>query len=100
MKKDDCIFSTLYYCPRCGNLQKHTHITASEVEILRYYAEGHTTKEIAKLRHSSIKTIEAHRQSALLKIGVRTITAAVVWAIQHNIVLLTKPESVVQSQEE
>ena len=88
MPEDQANFCGIYYCPMCGVLQKHTDLTATEVEILRAYSKGLGTKEIGLERCLSAKTVEAHRAKIILKIGAPNITAAVVWGIKHKIVLI------------
>lgn len=66
---------------------KPTPMTAREIEILRAYAEGLSTKEIATLTFVSIKTIEAHRASILVKTGAPTMIRAVVLGIKQGVII-------------
>ena len=84
-------YSTIDYCPRCGTIVKHSPISASEVEVLRAYASGGTTKTIAYDRCVSIKTIESQRQSLLRKSKQKTIPQAVAWAIQIGLIQIHEP---------
>ena len=65
-----------------------TPLTPVEVEILRCYADGLTTQEIANLRYRETKTIETHRRGILTKIGAPNITRAVVLAIKQGVIIL------------
>lgn len=77
-----------YYCTGCGRLQKHIDLTQSEVEVLRAYALGLSTNEIAALRFVSGKTISTQREGILRKLNKTTVTGAVVWGIKQGLVIL------------
>jgi DNA-binding NarL/FixJ family response regulator len=57
-----------------------------EISVLRGYAGGLNTTKIAHNLCISVKTVEAHRQSLLLKVGAKTIGHAVAWAIKVGLV--------------
>jgi len=48
-------------------------LTKTEMEVLHLILEGKSTKEIAKLRHRSVRTIEDHRSRIMRKIGVNNL---------------------------
>ena len=48
-------------------------LTARELEILIHVAEGNTNREIAVTLGISSRTVEAHRDSLMRKLGVRTV---------------------------
>ena len=79
---------SIYHCPRCGAIMKPTPLTAREVEILRAYAEGLSTREIARLRFIDEKTVESHRRQIMLKLGAPNMTKAVVMGIQQGVILI------------
>jgi DNA-binding NarL/FixJ family response regulator len=76
------------YCPQCGTVMKPTPLTSREIEVLRAYSEGLTTKEISESLFVSVKTVEAHRQKILLKTGAPNMIRAVVLGIKQKVVLL------------
>ena len=58
---------------KCGNRARtvmRKPLTKSEVEVLRLILDGKGNKEIAKLRHRSIRTIEDQRRRIMHKFGV------------------------------
>lgn len=55
-------------------------------EILQLIIEGHTTKEIARLLHTSPKTVENHRARLMRRLGVRDVASLVRYALQHGII--------------
>jgi two-component system response regulator NreC len=65
---------------------RESPITESEIKVLRAYARGLTTREIAQKFFVSIKTIEAQRASLLRKLEMRTVPEAVVWAVQVGMI--------------
>ena len=56
------------------NAQTHRPIsgvlTKKEMEVLRLILDGKSTKDIARLQHRSVRTIEDHRSRIMRKLGV------------------------------
>jgi DNA-binding CsgD family transcriptional regulator len=50
---------------------KYTCLTPTEIRTAHLVKDGKTTKEIAELSHSSIRTIESHRLSIRAKMGLK-----------------------------
>ncbi len=61
-------------------------LTDRELEVLRALAAGKTNKEIAETLGISAKTAGHHVQHIFDKTGVRTRSAATVWAFEHQLV--------------
>jgi DNA-binding NarL/FixJ family response regulator len=59
-------------------------LSAREVEILVYIAQGNSNKQIAKSLHISDQTVKNHITSILKKLSVNDRTAAVVHALRHR----------------
>ena len=57
-------------------MKKKDILSATETTILKLFAQGYKSPEVAKLRFNSKKTITTHRNSILAKLNVRSITAA------------------------
>ncbi len=60
-------------------------LTNREREILHLMAEGHTNGEIGARRSISVRTVESHRANVLRKLGLRTQTDVVRYAIRRGI---------------
>ncbi|HLO13535.1 MAG TPA: LuxR C-terminal-related transcriptional regulator [Anaerolineales bacterium] len=60
-------------------------LTPREKEILRLVLAGRTNKAIAATISISEKTVEFHLNKIYTKIGMRSRTLAIVWALQHGI---------------
>ncbi len=63
-----------------------SRLTPREREILQLLAEGQSNKEIAALLGISVNTAEAHRANIMLKLGFRSITELVVYAVRNKII--------------
>jgi DNA-binding NarL/FixJ family response regulator len=61
-------------------------LTARELEVLKFVAEGRTNQEIADLLVLSIKTVQAHRANVMEKLGLNDITHLVRFAIHHGLI--------------
>jgi DNA-binding NarL/FixJ family response regulator len=59
--------------------------TPRETEITRLLAEGKTNKEIAVLLGIAVRTVESHRATIMLKLGLHSLTELIHYAIRHGI---------------
>jgi DNA-binding NarL/FixJ family response regulator len=64
-------------------------LTPRQREILQLIAEGHTTKEIARILGISVKTVETHRTQLMERLDIHDIAGLVRYAIQIGLI---KPE--------
>jgi DNA-binding NarL/FixJ family response regulator len=69
-------------------LTKAPELTAREREVLQLVAEGETSKRIAAQLHVSVKTVEAHRQQIMDKLGIHTVAGLTKYAIRKGITSL------------
>ena len=60
-------------------------MAAREREVLQLVAEGHTTPEVAGKLFISPRTVETHRANLLHKLGLRTQTDLIRFALQRGI---------------
>jgi len=60
-------------------------LTAREREVLQLVAEGDTSKKIASQLDVSVKTIQAHRQQMMDKLGIHSVAGLTKYAIQKGI---------------
>lgn len=61
-------------------------LTPRQREILQLIAEGHSTREIARLLTLSVKTVETHRAQLMERLGVHDIAGLVRYAIRSGLV--------------
>lgn len=61
-------------------------LTSREQEVVALIAEGYRTREMAQLLCVSSKTVERHRTNLMRKLGVRSATGVVAYAITHGYV--------------
>jgi DNA-binding NarL/FixJ family response regulator len=59
-----------------------THLTSSEIEIVRLIAGGLTTKEIASRKNISFHTVNTHRKNIFRKMGVSNASELIMHAIK------------------
>lgn len=59
-----------------------THLTYSEIEIVRLIAGGMTTKEIANQKNISFHTVNTHRKNIFRKLGVSNASELIMHAIK------------------
>ena len=61
-------------------------LSRREEEVIRWIAQGCTSKEIAKKLFISVATVETHRTNVMSKVGVRNVAGLVLYAFQHGLV--------------
>ena len=61
-------------------------LTPRELEVVKLIAEGHTTKEIARILVISENTVERHRSNVLDKLGLRDRVALALYAVRRGLV--------------
>lgn len=61
-------------------------LTGRERQVLQLIAEGNTTKEIARLFHLSVKTVESHRSRIMNKLDIHNIANLVRYSIRRGII--------------
>lgn len=80
----------------CGYLGKQSpfpgegspwqRLSDREREVLKLVAEGATSKGIAECLCISVRTVEKHRASLMMKLNLRTTAALTAYAIKHELV--------------
>lgn len=61
-------------------------LTPREREILQLIAEGHTSREIARMLNLAVKTVQAHRTSLMQKLDLHDRGELIKYAIQKKII--------------
>lgn len=61
-------------------------LSAREVEIIKFIAEGNTNTEIADILHLSPHTVTTHRKNIMAKLGTKNTAGIVMYAVKSNIV--------------
>ena len=59
-------------------------MTEREQEVLRLYAVGHSNKEVGELLEIAVKTVEAHKSSAMKKLGLGNRRQLIRYAALHG----------------
>ncbi|HEV8715121.1 MAG TPA: response regulator transcription factor [Candidatus Binatia bacterium] len=68
-------------------LDKYEELTTREREVLQLAAEGHSAAQIAARLFISPRTVESHRGHLMHKLGLRTRTDLIFYALQRRLVL-------------
>lgn len=68
-----------------NNLEIIKKLSRRELELVKYFANGYTTKEIAQTFSLSLHTINNHRKNILKKLGYKNIASFVNFAIENGL---------------
>ena len=60
-------------------------LTAREIEVLRLLATGKRVKEIARILHISVKTVESHRQNMMDKLDIHNAIELARYALREGL---------------
>jgi DNA-binding NarL/FixJ family response regulator len=60
-------------------------LTAREIEVLRLLATGKRVKEIARILHISVKTVESHRQNMMDKLEIHNAIELARYALREGL---------------
>jgi DNA-binding NarL/FixJ family response regulator len=65
-------------------------LTPRQREVLQLIAEGHSSKQIAQILNSSLKTVDSHRTNIMQRLGIHNVPGLVRYAIRHGLVSIDK----------
>ncbi len=71
---------------RRGERLPRAVLTPREDEVVKLIAEGHSSREIARVLTISVKTVERHRENVLQKLGMRDRTELTRYAIRAGLI--------------
>jgi len=60
-------------------------LSPRELEVLRFIAQGRANKEIGAQLGISTRTVEAHRQALMKKLGIHTVAGLTRYCLEHGI---------------
>lgn len=73
------------YIQTSHGIAAKTQLTKRELEVVRMLANGKTSKEIALITETSVKTIDACRRRLMQKLGINSIAELVKYAIREGL---------------
>jgi DNA-binding NarL/FixJ family response regulator len=65
-----------------------SRLSARELEVLKLIAAGKGRKEIGKLLHISVRTLDAHRANIMLKLGCKSTAELVHYALRTHLLMV------------
>lgn len=71
-----------------AQVRREGGLSDREREVVQLVSEGKTSREIAWILHVSVKTVEAHRQHVMKKLGVRSVPELTRYAIREGLTSL------------
>ncbi len=77
-----------YLDPKETEAESYTELSEREMEILKLYAEGKSTREISEKLFISVKTVGTHKQHILEKLGLKNNADMVKYAIKEGLIQL------------
>jgi len=61
-------------------------LSERELEVLRHVARGYTCREIGQMLFLSVRTVETYRMRLMHKLGVKSRSELVEYAMQHELI--------------
>ena len=77
-----------YLDNKTENGEAPAELTERELEVLKLYADGKTTREISEELFVSVKTVGTHRQHIQEKLGIKTTVEMIKYAIREGLITL------------
>jgi DNA-binding NarL/FixJ family response regulator len=74
------------YLKDSASAGSNSPLTSAERRIVQLLAEGKSNKEVASLQGISVKTAETHRANIMRKLGLRSMSDLVHYAIRNEII--------------
>jgi DNA-binding NarL/FixJ family response regulator len=65
-------------------------LTSRQREILQLVAEGHSSKQIAGILKTSVKTMDSHRANIMDRLGIHNVPGLVRYAVRYGLVSAEK----------
>lgn len=75
-----------FFTKRYLGSEEEFDISKREREVLQLVALGHTNQEIADKLFISLRTVEGHKASLVLKTGSKNIVNVLMYAIRHHLI--------------
>lgn len=82
-----------YLVTNDGREGREATLSAREREVLQLIAEGYTNRAIAERLFISVKTVEAHKEHIVQKLGVRGSAELIRYAIRKGLIFVETDES-------
>ncbi len=70
---------------KTSNAEIVSRVSKRELEVLKYFANGYKTKEVAEELNISFHTVNNHRKNILKKLELRNLAAMVNFAVENSL---------------
>ena len=70
--------------------KKEVGLTKRQLEVLKLLVDGYDNKEVAEILSVKCKTIEAHRFTIMVKLGIHDLAGLVKYTLRNNLTTLDK----------
>jgi DNA-binding NarL/FixJ family response regulator len=80
------LYETLLQKDKKTHVAEIIKLSNCEVEIVRFIADGKTTKEIAEIKHLSFHTINSHRKNIFRKLNINNSSELIKYANNNDII--------------
>ncbi len=70
--------------------KKEVSLTKRQLDVLKLLIDGYDNNEVAEILNVKRNTVEAHRFTIMVKLGLHDLTALVKYGIKQNLTTLDK----------
>lgn len=74
------------YLKEAGRAGTESRLTPAERRVIQLLAEGKSNKEVATVLGTTVKTTETHRANIMRKLGLRSVSDLVHYAVRNGII--------------
>lgn len=61
-------------------------LSPREIEVVKLIAEGKSSRQVSELLEISVRTVEAHRQRVMIKVGANSVADLVRYALRTKLI--------------
>jgi two-component system, NarL family, response regulator NreC len=70
--------------------KKEVSLTKRQMDVLKLLVDGYDNNEVAEMLNVKRVTVEAHRFTIMVKLGLHDLPALVKYGLRHNLTTLDK----------
>jgi DNA-binding NarL/FixJ family response regulator len=81
-------FKSSHEIPELMGKSDLLQLTTRQLEVLKYLAEGHSVKEVAKRMHLSEKSVDSHKYRIMHRLGIHDRVELALYALREGLISL------------